>query len=567
MAGLIDRMVAAVSPAAGARRMVARQTMERVAAISAAMPVSPGGKISGPGGYVGGQNTRATRKLKAKARGANQDMAKLQTLTARSAYAAMNYPLATALVERRVTFTVGTGMMAIPQIDGKRLGLDQDEAALLTATIMRDYDRYMASTDPDVERVATGYEQQAIILRGKLVRGDVLGLRCMPKLTEQPGRAHRMAWKLIEGDRILSPDNHTDGEPLGGKGPVVVHGVELDGYGAATAYHVLAKAPTSAMSSRQANDTVRIPAWGDQTGLPSALLVMGKDRPEQARGIPMLAPVIDLLVTISSLTEAEAWAAAMSSMIAIVYTSPDAAELPQADYGNGEIVQAEAMPETLGTAQSEYNLDVGTVLELDQDSKVDAGPLGRPNPNYEPFFKALAQQLGAATGTPVEVVLLAFQSSYTASKAAIECYYTEIAPERESLGSKWCDPHYRAWLFEQVAKGRYPQINGFFDDPLRRELWSDVRHRGDGKISLNPQQEMKAFEVAEAHGWLTGSEIAALLFGGDYDSNVKTRIGEHERWVAGGLPVPGAKGGGAAPASDHAAPGEGDDNGEQTDGQ
>lgn len=561
MAGFIDRMVAAVSPVAGARRMVARQTLARVEAISAAMPVQPGGKISGPGGYVGGQNTRATRKLRAKSRGVNQDLSQLKTLAARSAYAAMNYPLATALIERRVTFTVGTGMMAIPQLDAERLGLAPDAAALLTATIMRDYDRYMASTDPDVERIATGYEQQGIVLRGKLTLGDVLGLRCMPELSEQPGRAHRTAWKLIEGTRIVSPANHTDGEKLGTNGPVVVHGAELDGYGAATAYHVLKQAPATPHTARAANDTVRIPAWGDTTGLPSAVLVMAKDRPEQARGIPMLAPVVDLLVTISSLTEAEAWAAAMSSMIAIVYKSPDAAPLPEADYGDGEIVQSEGRPET-GTPPSEYNLDVGTVLELDTDSEVSDGPLGRPNPNYEPFFKALAQQLGAATGTPVEVVLLAFQSSYTASKAAIECYYTEIAPERESLGSKWCDPHYRAWLFEQVAKGRYPEITGFFSDPVRRELWSDVRHRGDGKISLNPAQELKAFEIAEAHGWLTGAEISALLFGGDYDSNVKTRIGEHGRWIEGGLPVPGAKGGGAAPASEHAGgdePKTGDD--------
>ena len=38
-------------------------------------------------------------------------------------------------------------------------------------------------------------------------------------------------------------------------------------------------------------------------------------------------------------------------------------------------------------------------------------------------------------------------------------------------------------------------------------------------------------------------------------ANVKTRIGEHRRWVEGDLPVPGAKGGGAAPAAEHAGAG------------
>ena len=79
-------------------------------------------------------------------------------------------------------------MMAIPQLDAERLGITPDEAALLTAQVMRDYDRYMASRDPDAERVATGYEQQEIVLRGKLVSGDVLAIRVMPE--KQIGRRH-----------------------------------------------------------------------------------------------------------------------------------------------------------------------------------------------------------------------------------------------------------------------------------------------------------------------------------------------------------------------------------------
>ncbi|HEX8374778.1 MAG TPA: hypothetical protein VF606_06325, partial [Geminicoccaceae bacterium] len=112
-------------------------------------------------------------------------------------------------------------------------------------------------------------------------------------------------------------------------------------------------------------------------------------------------------------------------------------------------------------------------------------------------------------------------------------------------------PVYQAWLFEQVAKGRYT-MPGFFSSPELRELWSNVRFRGDGKISLDPAREASAYEKREAHAWQTGAEITAELTGGDYDSNVRRRIGEHRRFVDGGLPIPGAKGGGSEPASEHA---------------
>lgn len=563
MPNWIDRTISAVSPVAGVRRQAARAVLAKTTALTAAqgLAVEPGGRITGPGGFVGGQSDRRqTRGWRARIRSANADSAQRKTLVARSRDAAMNLPLATALIDRRVTFVVGTGMMAIPQLDAERLGLTADDAAALTAQIMRDYDRYMSSTDPDAERVATGYELQEVVLRGRLESGDILGIRTMPD--KQVGRRTQTAWKLIEGDRIVSPASHTEGEKHAASGAVVVHGVELDAYGAAVAYHVLKKAPSALAAGRVANDTVRIPAWGERTGLPNAVLVMHKKRAEQARGVPILAPVLETLKQVSDLTEAELFAAVMTAMLAIVYKSPGAGQMPEADYGTGEIVQASGIPDTgSDEPKSDYRLEAGTVLEIDSEDEVSIESPGRPNPAFEPFFLGLAKQLGAALETPHEVVLLSFNSSYTASKAALEVFYTLVRREQASLGSHWCDPAYQAWLFEQVARGRYA-LPGFLTDPLRRELWSDVRHRGDGKISLNPAQEAKALEIYEAHGWKTGGEITAELSGGDYDSNVQTRIGEHGRWVDGNLPVPGAKGGGAAPAADHQT-----DNGDQADGQ
>lgn len=565
MANVFDRMVAAVSPAAGLRRVAQRAALNAATSLSAASslgsgsPIGTGGRIIGAGGYRAGQSDRrATKGWFTRVRSANADgLARQNTLIGRSTDAWMNLPLATAAIERRVTFAVGTGMMAIPQLDAERLGLTPEAAALLTAQIMRDYDAYMASKDPDAERSATGYQLQEIVLRGQLLAGDMLGLRVMPE--DQPGRLHLTAWKLVEGSRIASPLGHTEGEPLNATGRVCVCGVEQDGYGAAVAYHVLKQAPDG--RGRQGGDTVRIAAWGESTGMPSAILVMDKKRAEQARGVPLLAPVLETLKQVSDLTDAELFAAVLTAMLAITYKSPGAGGLPEADYGDEDAAGGSAA-ESAATPGSSYRMEPGTVLEIDTDAEVDVKSPGRPNPAFDPFFVALCKQLGAALETPVEVLLLSFNASYTASKAALENFYVLVRKIRESLASHWCTPAYEAWLFEQIARGRYAMA-GFLDDPVKRALWSDVRHRGDGKISLNPQQEARAFEIYEAHGWRTGQDITAELSGGDYDANVRTRIGEHQRWVDGGLPVPGAQGGGAVPAADHSGDHAGDQSGDQ----
>jgi lambda family phage portal protein len=576
-ANLMDRMIGAVAPARALRRVAARASLAAAtsltggaAAVAPGSPTEPGGGLWGRGGYKGGHSDRRqTRGWFARSRSANADvLGDQKTVIARSRDAAMNMPLATAAVERPITFTVGTGLMAIPDLDAEALGISEEEALRLSSLIAADFDNYMASTDPDAERTATGYGMQEIVLRGVLESGDIAALRVMPE--GQKGRLSDTAWKLIEADRIVSPSGHREGERWGGTparprpgervrttgptGNVVAGGVEVDDYGAPVAYHVLRRAPTSfggaAQGSRMEGDTVRIPAWGEETDLPSVVHVMAKRRPEQFRGVSMLAPVLEALKQVSDLTEAELFASVMQAMLAIIYKSPGAQAMPEPDYGD----QGAAEPGIVtggipgaapASPMSGIRFEAGTVLEIDSEAGAEMKSPGRPNPAFDPFFMAMAKQIAAAVEVPIEVLMLSFEASYSASRGALEVFYLKVRQRREWLASHWCAPGYRAWLFEQVARGRY-QLAGFLTDPARRARWSNVRFRGDGKISLDPAREAKALETQEAHAWRTGAEITAELTGGDYEMNVKRRAGEHRRFVEAGLPIPNQKGGGAA---------------------
>ncbi|MBA3055119.1 MAG: phage portal protein [Sphingomonadales bacterium] len=561
---LIDRAIAAVAPGRAAQRLAARASyMAMAAAVT-----EPGGRLDTRGGYRAGQSDRRqTRGWFARTRSANSDgLARQQTLIGRSREAAMNLPAATAAIERNVTFTIGTGLMALPDLDAEVLGLMPEEKAAWTARMKRDYDAYMSSTDPDAERSSTGYGQQEIVLRGMLESGDVLGLRCAP--ADQIGRVVWTAWKLVEAERVASPSGHVEGLPLGKGGPIVVGGVQLDGYGAAEGYHVIQKAPDRSGLARTATDTKFYPAWGAQSRLPAAVLVFDKRRPEQARGVPFLAPVLELVKMFADATDAASLSLVLQSMLSVIYKSPGASAMPEPEYGTGEIVQAEYAPETQPPpANSSIAMEPGMVLELDNDSEVKLVSPDAKNPVYEKFFEAVLTQIGAATGTPFGVLMARFNSSYTASKGELELFYKEIVRRLARFAPMWCDPHYHCWLYEQVARGVY-DLPGFLDDPRLRQAWCSVRWAGDGKISLDPYRERQALAIDEAHGWQTGAQIAAQINGGDFAANVEQRGEEIARMKGAGMPMPVAPGAGGGQPNTGDAPGEAkpQDNGDGNNG-
>ena len=547
---LLDRAIGYFAPKAGADRLAART---QIAASTA---------VFGQGGYRGAQGERGKRRgWFARARSANADMLPgSERLRAEQRDAAMNQPIATAAINRMVTFVVGTGLMSLPAIDGAALGLTDDQVETWHRRIAADYDAYLASKDVDAERKSTGYGQQAVAYRGTITSGDMLALRVMPE--DQPGRVALTAWKLIEADRLRNPPQVADGAKDPSTGNEIAGGVEVDRWGAPVAYHVLKKHPGDLLTSSIDNQVPeRIEAWDRQLQLPRVVHIFKRERPEQARGVGMLASVIEPLKTVSDASDAELHATVLSAMLAVVYKSPGASAMPEPDYGDGEGQAADGVDQPgfdIPPAANPYNFESGSVMEIDSDSDVEIKTPGRPNSAFDPFFQAIVRQIGAAIGVPAGVLMLMFNSSYTASKAELEALYMQVRSERAWLGGDLCVPQYVCFLAEKVATGEY-EMPGFFADLRKRSAWSGVDWRGDGKISLNPLQEAKGYETQQANGWRTGEEITAELTGGNYRENVRRRGAEHRAWLAEGLPVASQPGAAKAPAGDDAGDKKKDD--------
>lgn len=282
----------------------------------------------------------------------------------------------------------------------------------------------------------------------------------------------------------------------------------------------------------------RVEAWDRKLELPRVVHVFKKERPEQLRGVGMLATVLEPLRMVSDASDAELYATVMSAMIAVVYKSPGAQPIPEPDYGDGRSGEDGAGPTGIEPPPppSEYRFESGSVWEIDSDAEVDIKAPGRPNSAFDPFFQAIVRQIGAAIGIPAGVLMLMFNSSYTASKAELEALYLEVRTERGWFSGDWNAPNYLCFVAEKVARGDYV-MPGFFSDLRIRAAWLGGDWRGDGKIALNIAQEANGYKIRQDNGWQTGEEITAELTGGNFRENIVKRGAEHRAWKAEGLPV------------------------------
>src|SRR5690606_4055785 len=132
--------------------------------------------------------------------------------------------------------------------------------------------------------------------------------------------------RLIEADRCCDPQPADKNKDIKG-------GVEVDKNGEIVAFHFVNRHPLSNGLSKR--EWKRVEAFGKTTGRRNVIHLMESERPEQRRGVPILAPVIESLKQLGRYTEAELMAAVVSGMFTVFIKS----ENPQQPIG--EAIPAE----------------------------------------------------------------------------------------------------------------------------------------------------------------------------------------------------------------------------------
>lgn len=505
-ANFLDRIVTVFSPEAGARRQHARSML----ALS--------------GAYVGARyDRRQTREWFTSRGSADSDtLSDLTVLRPRSRDLVRNAPIALGAVNTVVQNAVGTGLALQPTPDINVLGWSEEQGRSWGQTLAHEFGMWADSPDCDITRTLNFYEAQRLAIRSKLESGDVFALIPMRKL---PNSIYKTCFQIIEADRIASPS----GDGAVAKDPAntqftttnkVWGGVEVDSAGAPVAYHILKKHPGSLDFSVNATAYDRVPAFGAKTGRRNVLHVFDRLRPDQNRGIPYLAPVIEMLKQLDRYTEAEIMAAVVTSMFTVFVKT---------DTGD----QAFAQP-TEPVKPDELTLGPGKIVGLAPNEDVTFPNSMRPNPGFDPFVTSILRQIGVALELPFEILVKHFTASYSAARAALLEAWKFYKNRRAFMASRFCQPLFEAWMDEAVAIGRI-DAPGYFTDPLLRRAYLRAEWVGDAPGQIDPQKEISAAQSRVDMGVSTLQRETMEMTGQSWADLHPQRVREHQMRVAGGL--------------------------------
>ena len=433
------------------------------------------------GGYAGAsRNRHSLRDYTPAAADAVSDInPDLPDLRARSRDLNRNSLLGHGAIASVLDHAVGTGLSFQSRVDAGLLGLDEDGAAAWQDGVERRFGHWARSHNCDVTRQQDFYKLQRTVLGSVLESGDILALMVG---VERPNWPYRLAVQMVEADRVCNPDYKQDTDTR-------IDGVDLDAGGAAVRYHVARHHPGK-LGARAKQAWASVPAFGERTGRRNALLIFDRTRPGQVRGVPFLAPVIEALKQISRYSEAELQAAVVNAVFA-VFMKMDAQAFADLFDDDGQNAYLESAAKWNGKVDTAGVDNGGKVVNLMPGEEPMSVTPGRPNPDFEPFFNAIAAQIGTALGIPFEVLIKRFNSSYSASKAAFMEAWRFFYRMRDFIITEFCQPIYEAWLDEEVAAGRII-APGYFSDPLIREAWCAAEWVGDGPGSLDPLNDVKA---------------------------------------------------------------------------
>lgn len=436
----------------------------------------------------------------------------------------MAAPIATAALKRQRTNVVGNGLRLKSTINRELLGMTAEAAEEWQKRTEAEFALWAERKDScDATGINDFYGLQQLAMLSWPMSGDCFCLfRRYDSTTLQP---YSLRLHLIEADRVRTPTADggitmltTTGKASNGN--AIYDGVEVDKNGRIVAYHIANTYPFQ--NTLEPTKFARVEAYGKATGLPNILHIMDSERCEQYRGVPYLAQVMEPLLQMRRYTEAEIMAAIVQSFFtAFVKTNGDTTEMPFGEPAGAEAQEVSKDP-------TDYEMGPGNTVIMEPGEDVSFGSPTHPNTGFDTFMRALCEQVGAALEIPADLLIMSFNSSYSASRAALLEAWKAFRMRREWLTKSFCRPVYEVWMTEAVARGRII-APGFLTDPLIRQAYLQSEWIGPSQGQLDPTKEVQAAAMAVENGFSTREAEAIRLNGSEYASNVDKLKSENKR--------------------------------------
>lgn len=483
----IEKIISLFNPHWALDRARARRGLELLTSLN----------FDAPAWDSGGYEKRSLSNWAPRLTSANTELSAIQrqTIVARAYDAYRNQEIARAAITRVKTSVVGLGLRLNPALDGDRLRLTEEEVDELEDTIEREFAIFAQNCD--IERILDFDQLQALVLITALITGDCF---INTPILSRPGDLYGLKIQVIDGERISNPGFQSDR-------PGLIRGIELDNFGAPIAYNALRSHPAAFPEGSYVWD--RLFVFGEETGRRRLLHFFDKERPEQVRGVSYLAPILDSLKQLKRYTEAELMAAILGGLLTIFIESPGIEE----NYGFKN-----SQTDTKGNSLAD--MGYGAIINIEKGKHINLVNPTRPNVSFEPFTLAIMRQIAAALEIPLDEVLLKFDTSFSAARAAMLKAWLFYRTRRKLLTEVFCQPVYSLWFDEAVSRGFLPYIRNY-GNPRVRLAYQQAAWLGTGRGAIDEQAEAEAARIRIGAGISSIPIEAAQLTGENWEKIAK----------------------------------------------
>ncbi len=410
----------------------------------------------------------------------DQDM-----LIARSRDLCRNNGVAAGALQALQDNVVGSGLRLAADPDYKALGKDiawKEDWSRTTESLWRTWADSFAC---DAAGQQTFNSLTQLVFRSALENGEAL---CLPLWLPRNDTPFSTCLQLVDADRLSNPQFVPASLYLRG-------GIETDVYGKPIAYHIQKQLNwpgfyygiygITGYGISAGLEWERVPAQ-TSFGRRRVLHVHVKDRVDQTRGKPILAPVIEQFRMLDSYQRTELQSAIVNSIVAGVL------ETPMDPAGIAEMMGGD--PAAYLQSKNEYRvqLEGGTIAPLYPGDKLTPFIPSRPSQQYAAFIEAILRQIGASIGLPYELILKDFsKTNYSSARAALNEAWRYFIVRRNWLATYWTAPVYRLWMEEAVNAGMIEAPN-FYQNA---EFYLKAKWIGPGRGVIDPTKEAEAQQI------------------------------------------------------------------------
>ncbi len=452
------------------------------------------------GAYNGASKKRRTiKEFQPKTGDADADtLDDLPTIRTRSRSLLRNTPIASGAIKTNQVHVIGSGLRLQSRINADILGMTPDEADKWQQSTEAEFNSWAESLDCDINRNKNFYDFQNLVFRAILESGDCFVL---PLFKEISTLNYGLRLQTLEADRVENPHNKRDTTTLAG-------GVEKYKSGTPKKYWVRTQHPGTEKTPIE-RKWISIRAF-TANGRRKIIHVYEQLRPGQTRGVPYLAPVLEMLHQLGKYTDAELQSAVISSYFTVFVTTPE---------GGGNFSTFLPSDEGGESTDEDYTLGSGAIVGLAEGEAISTANPGRPNATFDPFTMSLLRQIGTALGLPYELLIQHFTKSYSAARTAMLNAWKVFLTRRSFMIDHFCNLVYELFMEEAVLRERII-APGFLTDPLKRKAFLGNLWIGPAAGQIDPTKETAAAQ-ARVDGFFSNISIESAAMGVDFDQNIK----------------------------------------------